>query len=278
MQALAYAFLAVFAAALIRIILRMLALSGARPFNTLIIYNLGSFLIILSVFGVPRLDNLRTIDAAILLLVGILWTAAMWLDLRSAKELDASTGELFGSCGFIITSLAGVFILGDRLSWGGAAGMLLVVATSAVGISALRFSLKGCALRTLAVCIGGAATILSKVLSATLPIELIMLVGVLVPGISYLILGFREVRELPLIIAKTKGWILAIPLLVTIDYFAAMKALALGSLVVSLTIFQSCIVFVFLIEWLVLRQSDRLLKRGIACSCALAGVILIIAT
>jgi hypothetical protein len=81
--------------------------------------------------------------------------------------------------------------------------------------------------------------VVTKCLTDATPSEIIILSGCAIPGIVYLILGWRDVAEIPGTIRKSKGLILTVPVFDAISSALGIKALAIGELSTTSMIFQT---------------------------------------
>ena len=147
----------------------------------------------------------------------------------------------------------------------------------AFGHSLLHSTFKGSLLRTGGALIAATANIVSKYMTSELPTEIIVMSGVLVPGLTYAFLNRRGLKAIPRIIRATRYKILVIPLLEAVSFTAWVKALSLEGIIISTTVFQTSIAMIFLLELLMPSYRRDAAKRALPCGLAMLGAILVVA-
>lgn len=268
------ALIAVMATSCIHVILRLSVTSGAKPYATLIFYNLGAFSVLLIYFGIPSLAGLTWSTATLLIAAALLWLLSGIWSMRAYETLDASSGEIFGSAYFIFSVLIGVFIFQEHFSTLTLLGLTLVIAGIAweSSRSKIRFS-SGCCYKLASCAATVCAVSLNKYLTGVVPISWIVLSGLLIPGLIYLAMDWRAVAQIVPAIRDARG-LLLIPILEGICYVAAIHAYANGSLSTISILFRTGVAFVLVIEVFLLRLQLDLARKITASALCVGGAVI----
>ena len=197
-------------------------------------------MVLLPILGASSLSALSSYQILLLLASGVLLTLAALLEIYVMRRIDASAGEIFPTLTFIVSGAAGLLMFHEECSMPKALGALVIEA--GIVFEARRTVLKAthgfiCTLGSAALI--AASMVGTKCLTDATPSEIIILSGFAVPGIVYLILGWRDVAEIPGTIRKSKGLILTVPVFDAISSALGIKALAIGELSTTSMIFQT---------------------------------------
>jgi drug/metabolite transporter (DMT)-like permease len=278
MGGLTYALVAVFSSALLRITLKHCAVSSDRAWATLILYHLGAAAVLLPFLGIPILSTLSPHQIVLLLASGALFAMAALLDIYAMKHIDASAGEVFHTLTFIVSVVAGLFMFHEECSGPKVVGALIIVA--GILYEARRALLK--ATHGFVYKLGSAALIatsmvITKYLTESTPSETIILSGFIIPGLAYVVVGRRDLVEIPATIRKSNGLILAVPVFDAMSYAFGIKALAVGEMSTTYMIFQTTISAVFLLEVLLHGWNREVyLHRAVSAGLCMCGALIAI--
>ena len=204
------------------------------------LYHIGGVVVLLPFLGVSSLSALSSYQILLLLASGVLLTLAALLEIYVMRRIDASAGEIFPTLTFIVSVAAGFLMFHEECSMPKALGALVIVA--GIVFEARRTVLKAthgfiCTLGSAALI--AASMVVTKCLTDTTPPEIIILSGFAIPGIVYLIPGWRDVVEIPATNRKSKGLIFTVPVFDVMSYAFGIKALAIGELSTISMIFQA---------------------------------------
>lgn len=274
-----YALISVFCTAILRITLKHCLVQNDRAWSPLIIFSIGGTLILLPFCEISAAVTLNAKQISLLLASGALFSVAGLLDVKAMKEIDASSGEIFHTLSFIISLAAGFLIFGEACSLQKALGTMVIIA----GIlfearSAKVMANYGMAYKLGSALFTAAAIIITKHLTHDTPPTIIVLSGFLVPGVIYLLIGWRDLPAIVPTITASKGLIIAVPVLEVAAYSAAVIAFATGEFSTAYIVFQTTITAVLLIEIALYGWQHRIhLNRTISAGlCAMGAVVAIV--
>lgn len=278
MSGLTYALLTVLSTALLRITLKHCAVSSDRAWATLILYHVGGTVVLLPFLGIPTLSSLSSHQSILLVSSGLLFALAALLDIYAMKHIDASAGEVFHTLTFIVSVAAGLLMFHESCSLLKVVGALVIVA----GIlyearQALRSATHGFVYKLGSAALIAASMVMTKHLTESTPSEIIILSGFVVPGIVYIVLGWRDIGEIPATIQKSSGLILAVPVFDAMSYGFAIQALAMGEMSTTYMIFQTTISAVFLLEVVIHGwKREVYLHRAVSAALCMCGAVIAI--
>lgn len=278
MEGLVFALLYVITTALLRITLKHCAVNSTSAWTTLALYHIGGALVLLPFLGVPAISALSQEQILLLLATGVLFSLAAYLDILAMRHIDASAGEIFHTLTFIVSVAAGFLMFHEACSISKVFGTLIIAA--GILYEARRAVLRathGFAHKLGSAALIAASMVITKQLTATTPSEVIILSGVLVPGLIYLALGWRDMGEVPAVVRASNGLILIVPILDAASYTFGIKALAAGEMSTTYMVFQTTISAVFVFEVLLNGwKREVYLHRAISAGLCMCGAIVAI--
>lgn len=271
-----YALAAVVASALIKVINRTCMHAGSNHWGTLIYYNLLGAGIMALVLPMPDFSAIDRHLGLVLLGNAVLWVAAGLYDLKSYKYLSATDSDVFGSVRLIILTAAGVVLFGEHLSAASIAGIGLILAAMLANskVASLTWN-RGIAYKFISCLLMAAALVIDKYLATEVSPGAIAILGFLLPGSLYVMLRIRSLHEVGSALRVGGAGMAATPLLGGVRYYCILQALALGDLITTTIILQSCVVLVYLFELSTLRKQACAWQRGICCACCAAGAAIV---
>jgi drug/metabolite transporter (DMT)-like permease len=276
MSGLTFALLAVLSTALLRITLKHCAVSSDRAWATLILYHVGGVVVLIPFLGIPSLSGLSSSQILLLLVSGALFALAALLDIYAMKHIDASAGEVFHTLTFIVSVVAGLLMFHEECSLPKIFGAVIIVA--GILYEARRAVLKathGFMYKLGSAMLIAASMVITKFLTDTTPSEIIILSGFVIPGVVYLLLGWRDLGEIPATIRKSKGLILTVPIFDAMSYAFGVNALALGEMSTTYMIFQTTISAVFLLEVLLHGWNKEIyFHRAVSAGLCMCGALI----
>lgn len=278
MEGLLYALLSVIATALLRLTLKHCAVNSTSPWGTLILYHIGGALVLLPFLGLPALSILSQEQIILLVATGALFSLAALLDILAMKHLDASAGEIFHTLTFIVSVAAGLLMFHEACSLAKVVGSCIIAA----GIlfearQAITKTSHGFWLKLGSATLIATAMIITKQLTANTPSEIVILSGFVIPGVIYMMIGWRDLRETPSVIRASHGVILIVPVLDATSYAFGIKALAAGEMSTTYIIFQTTISAVFVFEVMLYGwRREVYLHRAISAGLCMCGALVAI--
>jgi drug/metabolite transporter (DMT)-like permease len=278
MHGLLFALLSVVATALLRITFKHCAVKSSSAWTTLVLYHIGGALVLLPFLGIPEVSQLSQQQLVLLLATGVLFSLAGYFDILAMKVIDASSGEVFHTLTFIVSVAAGFLLFNEACSASKVAGALVIAA--GIGYEACRAmsgATHGFGFKLISATLIAVAMVITKYLTASTPPEAIILSGFIVPGLVYLVLGWRDIGEVPAVIRGSNGLILIIPVLDAASYAFSIKALAAGEMSTTYMVFQTTIPAVFVLEILLHGWSrERYFHRAVSASLCMCGALIAI--
>ena len=274
MSALVCALIAVLSSAIIKVTLRFCMTKNISQWATLIFYNGLSTVLLFAFLDLPQFSSIEVWPAILLFLNGALWVVAEILDIKSYRHLDASVGELFGSFTFILLTLAGVVLFNETLSLVAILGIGLIIASVVyIGVPTRKVSVDGIRYKVLSTFFIAAAVIMNKYLCGFVDTRIVVLTGFLIPAVAYVAIGYRDIPQIVPALVQTRMRLMIVPILSAISYYYSTEAFAKGSMSLTTVIIQTCMVFVFVLEVIVLHARQDMLRRALACTGCVAGVV-----
>jgi drug/metabolite transporter (DMT)-like permease len=274
-----YALLSVFCTASLRITLKHCLVKNDRAWAPLIIFSIGGSVILLPFCKISDALALNSKQVFLLVTSGALFSIAGLLDVKAMKKIDASSGEIFHTLSFIISMAAGFIIFGEACSIQKTLGTIVIT----LGILFEARSAKLAANYGMIYKLGSAlftagAVIMTKHLTNNTPPSIIILAGFLIPGIIYLLIGWREIPAIIPTITASKGLVVAVPVLEVAAYAAAVTAFAIGEFSTAYIVFQTTITAVLVLEIALYGWQHRVhLNRTVSAGlCALGAVVAIV--
>lgn len=274
-----YALLSVICTAILRITLKHCLVKNDRAWAPLIIFSICGSLILLPFCELSDLLKLSTSQILLLAISGALFSIAGLLDVKAMKEIDASSGEIFHTLSFIISVAAGFVIFGEACSLQKAIGTLVIIGGILFEARSARITANyGMVYKLSSALFTAAAIILTKHLTTNTPATIVVLSGFLVPGLIYMMIGWRDIAAIMPTIAASKGLIMAVPVLEVAAYSTAVTAFAAGEFSSAYIVFQTTITAVLLLKIVLYGWQPRVhLNRTVSAGlCALGAVVAIV--
>ena len=213
----------------------------------------------------------------LLLLNGVLWVYGDYFCLQASRFLDPSISRLSGSAQYILVFLAGIILFSEPLTLQHSAGALLILLSLIVTVRLPHSApLAGLAWQVGGIIFIASARILDKVLTETYGVELITFTGFFIPGLLYLLLRPSSLFTTRQHLMKASVWYLFAAMLTPIAYFLLLKALAEGELSITVSILQTDMIILLILERAVFGASADIRQRCIAAViCAAGGALLL---
>lgn len=273
MSSIGFAILSVVAIAFVRIIFRHRMTAGGDPYLTLGFDHLAAFLVLLCAFGPPKFDGVSIETVSLILINCVFWVYASALDLRAYKTIDAGTCEVYGTLTLLAVTVAGVTVFGEEVSILKGLGLLLIVlAMAGAGHGKWQVSSSGARLRMVSALLVAVASVVDKLLTGKLDVQLVALSTYLMAGLVYAVLARRKLKELPSVLRQNRA-LLFTPLLGGLSYYCWLTALAGGNIVPLFVISQLNIAVVFILEVVLLGYRVNLVQRGCVSLVCLVGAV-----
>ena len=272
MSAVGFAIIAVLASACVKIIYRFSMKSGAGVWSTLVYYNLAGGAVLLLFLPAPDLQQIDSTIFLLLLLNGVIWVAAGLLDLYAFKYLSATDSDIFGSVRIVLLALAGVLLFGEGISTLAFIGIITVLGSMFFSkpTDGIQFG-RGAFYRIAATSLVAVALIIDKHLATMINVETIAILGFLIPGALFSLIRCQHLKQMTLEIRNSTWAPLLAPLLGALRYYCIVQAFAVGELLTTTMILQSCVFFVFVLELLFLRNWSGIGRRGACSACCAIG-------
>ena len=258
-----FALVAVFASAVVKLIFRFSIKSGAGERATLVFYNLlAGFALILVLSPLP----FSQVDSSawwFFIGNGILWVVAGLLELKSYRYLSATDADIYGSLRLVFLTAAGLILFGESLSPIAFIGILLMFLTIFfnVPVGAVRLN-RGVLYKLISVLLITFALIVDKYLCSWVPSQVVAVMAFIVPAMIYLLISLPKLSELSLELRSFGFMMILAPLLGAVRYYCFIQAITIGDLVTTTVILQTCVVVVFLMELLFLKERQGMVRRG----------------
>lgn len=218
------------------------------------------------------------ISYCLLFVNGVCWSAALLLRVRSYEELDTSAATILSTFKLLLLATIGVLVFGESISTARIIGLILTVL--AIG-SCMEFRTIRTSRAThrvflscvFAVCAMG----LTKHLSESLPVVLILTADFLIPGVCLIAITKSWRADISNIMESSTGAIL-IPLICLLSYTFRVYAFSLGGELLIISILdQLGIICVLLIEYLLNVSKQSIRRRCISSGLCTCGAILVTA-
>lgn len=248
----------------------------ANPWAVLILNNIGGALVVALLFGFPNLKDLDQTSIQVLLVSGFFWTLASYTDIKSHEHLEVALSGLYGTLRYVLLVLASVFILGETISFWGAVGCALITfaVLMASDFTSSRFR-KGSFYRVTSIFLINTAILIDKSLSKSVDPHIIVMSGMIIPGIIFSCFRPQALKLIIPEIKKSGGYLALAPIFQGLIYFTYVYSFSHGDLITTATIGQTAVIYTYVLGILLLKEKDDLLKRGIASFLCLVGAALV---
>ena len=215
---------------------------------------------------------------ALLAVSGIAWTIAILAEYKSHVSLQVGVGALISSLRAVFLVFIGASFFGETFTvWNsvGAAFALtgvMIACPNRGGISSA-----GMGFKLLSITANTIAIVTEKFLAQTTSIELIIVVGYLVPAAMYLVVRPRNWRE-QCVLGPTKRRLLIglYAILYTLIGPTFVVAFALGNLGETFIISQCRPVLLMIFGAILLHERSHLIRRCFATTITLVGLYLLV--
>lgn len=257
------------------ILTRVCIQRGCSPSGLGFINSVAGTVLLLVLFPFPSFSGLTVQLTWLLILSSALWTAMIYFDNRAYISLDASTNAILGSLRFVLLTLSGFFIFHEEVNLAGWVGVLLILGSIYYGIhlpqirnnSSLWF-------RLFSVLSGALAIIVDKYLTARLDIQLVLVAGYFIPSLLFglcrpvLFLNFYKEWK------KSRGMLLPCALLYALLGYFFVYGFGSGDLWSTIAIYRLRIVFVLVLAYFFLKESEELARRLVSgCLCVIGALL-----
>lgn len=240
------------------------------------INQIGSVLLFLTFFDL-NIDYSLDLETWILfLLSGIIWSTAVYFDVKSYRYLDVAVSVILTSSRYLILSIAGFLFFTEPFSLKAGLGMLLILVSIflVVDFNCIDFK-KGALLKSISICATTIAIIIDKKLSVVASVEMITFISFLFPCIMCILLWWRQLKKIPLEVKNSKGLLLLMPFFLITSYYLFIKAFGDGELSITIAINQTSAVVVFLFGLIFLGERSNLKMRAFSSVICVLGAILV---
>lgn len=214
----------------------------------------------------------------LLIVAGLAWTISILAEYKSHVSLQVGVGALISSVRAVLLVLVGATLFGEAFSRQDTLGAVLAIAGVLIACPlAPGASLTGIGFRFLSITANTVAIVTEKFLAQTTSIELIIVVGYLLPAVMYLLVRPRDWREQCVLGPPKRRLLIGLyVILYTLIGPTFVVAFALGNLGETFVISQSRPVLLMILGALVLHERSHLIRRGIAMAVTLAGLYLLV--
>ncbi len=272
------AFISIAAASPMRVILARVVTDGVNQLVFLAYLYLVAGILLIPILDLSTLYRLDLIASLLLVLNAGLWIFASILEMRSYENLNASSGEIFGTLTFIVTMVAGIGLFGESVSAVKIIGFTAIISGIVLETWDGAVSWRGARYRLAAAVLTALGVILNKWLAESgVGHAAIVLSGYFLPGLFYLWMSRRSRASWRTIFTTSPVLVAIVPVLSAISFSTAVAAYKHGMLTVTEAIFQSGIILVIVIEVLVMRMYRRFARRSASVVLCFAGACAVIA-
>lgn len=214
----------------------------------------------------------------LLIVAGLAWTISILAEYKSHVSLQVGVGALISSVRAVLLVLVGATFFGEAFTRQDTLGAVLAIAGVLIACPlSPGASLTGIGLRFLSITANTVAIVTEKFLAQTTPIELIIVVGYLLPAVMYLLVRPRDWREQCVLGPPKRRLLIGLyVILYTLIGPTFVVAFALGNLGETFVISQSRPVLLMILGALVLHERSHLIRRGVAMAVTLAGLYLLV--
>jgi drug/metabolite transporter (DMT)-like permease len=251
-------------------------LRNADPLETAIFNSFAGGILILIFTGVPSFKLPGPGSLLCLICANILWAGQTFFYLQTLQILDVGISAIMDCLRYVLLVFAGAFIFYEPTSLFDWLGVIVIAASILFGVDVFQpHQRRGLLCSLGGVLCGSGALMLDKHLTSALDANLVILAGFFLPGILYLICRPRALLSLPETVRHHHKMLMTSTVLISITGCNLVYAFGSGHLGLTMTIYQSSVVFTFALGVVVLKERSNLPKRAMAAILCLAGIAII---
>jgi drug/metabolite transporter (DMT)-like permease len=276
---LAFALLAALSTSCMRVILRSVMKRGADAVALGIVYSLGAGLLLLALFGFPKAPVLTAQVIGLLALASVAWSIAVYTDTLSYRDLDASTNALFGALRYVLLVGASIIYFEESLTLLGWLGVVIIMLSIAL---ASNFSeptfRRGACYRFVAILFINVGILIDKKLTTLTDLSLVLLSAYIMPVLVLMALMPHKLRAIPHLLTS-EGWLIAVIIVLQAGIYGGyVYSFAATDLIQASTVLHTSMFGTFILELMIERNFENIMRRFLATVACSVGVLLIVAT